>query len=400
MKNTNVLISGAGIAGPALAYWLERRGFTATVVERAAGLREGGSAVDFRGEQMRLLERMEVLADIRAKETAMGAEVVVDENGRELVSLPSSFFAGEVEIARGDLTRILYERTKDSAEYVFGDWITSLTETPDGVDVTFAHGEPRRFDLVVGADGLHSAVRRLAFGEEEQFRTDLGFYIAGFSTDNTLGLDHTGRIYNEPGRGVMVSSSRDHAKADVMFVFEAANLPYARRDAGQQKRIVAEAFAGVGWETPGLVRAMWEAEDMYFDSLSQIHLDRWSTGRVVLLGDAAWASGPGGSATGLAMLGAYVLASELAAADGDHATAFAAYEAHLRPGAALGQKQAKGAGPFLAPVTEKKIKQRNRVYRMLSTKILAGLFNKITAGAANKVKVKDYPTLPTVSRAA
>ncbi|MDH6118030.1 2-polyprenyl-6-methoxyphenol hydroxylase-like FAD-dependent oxidoreductase [Kitasatospora sp. GAS204A] len=389
--DTTVLISGAGIAGPSLAHWLRRFGFVPTVVEQAPGLRDSGGAVDFRGAQVEVLRRMDILAAVQAQQTAMGAQVVIDGDGEPLVNLPSAFFSGEVEIERGDLARILYDLTRDTTEYVFGDSITSLAETTDGVDVTFRHGAPRTFDLVVGADGMHSAVRRLAFGDESRFRQDMGYCFAGFTAPNHLGLDHSGVIYNVPGRGALVSSSRDSSRAGVGFVFAAPESPYARHDQAEQKRIVADAFAGAGWRTDALVELMHDADDLYFDSLSQIHLDSWSRGRVVLLGDAAWCAGPGGSGTGLAMIGAYVLAGELVAAPGDHGLAFARYEERLRPGAELGQKQAKGAGPFLAPPTERKIRRRNRFYKLLSSRLLAGAFNRLTAGAANSVPVPDYP---------
>jgi 2-polyprenyl-6-methoxyphenol hydroxylase-like FAD-dependent oxidoreductase len=391
MKRLNVLISGAGIAGPSLAFWLRRNGNAVTVVERAPALRGGGSAVDFRGEQMEVLRRMDILDAVRAKETAMGEEVVVDADGGPLVTLPSAFFSGEVEIERGDLSRILFDATRDGVEYAFGDWITDLAESDRGVEVRFAHGPARTFDLVVGADGLHSAVRRLAFGDESRFRSDMGYHLAGFTGPNQLGLQRCGRIYNEPGRGVLVSSSRDATKANVTFVFLSPQAPVDRHDPMAQKEVVGKAFGGVGWETARIVDAMWESPELYFDSLSQIHLDRWSRGRVVLLGDAAWCAGPGGSGTGMAMMGAYILAFELGRARGDYAAAFARYEQRLRPGAAKGQKQAKGAGSFLAPATEKKIRQRNRVYRMLSRRFMARLFAKIIDGAANSVSLKDYP---------
>ncbi|MFE9427878.1 FAD-dependent monooxygenase [Kitasatospora sp. NPDC006697] len=391
-----VLVSGAGIAGPALAFWLHRRGFTVTVVEQAPALRDGGSAVDFRGAQLEVLRRMGILDEIRARATAMGAEVIVDEQDRPVVELPALLFSGEVEIERGELTRILFERTEQDVEYVFGDSITELAEGPDGVRVGFRHGAPRTFDLVVGADGMHSVVRDLGWGPEARFRTDSGFYTAGCTVPNLLGLDHEGRIYNTPGRGVLVMSHRDPATAGLGLVFHAGELSYDRHDPEAQRRLVTEAFAGVGWHTPRLLPHLAGATDWYFDSLSQIDVPEYSRGRVVLLGDAAWCSGPGGGGTGLAMIGAYVLAGELAAHP-DHRAAFAAYEKLLRPAAAVSRKQAKGAGPFLAPVSAKKLKQRNRVYKMLTTRILGALFARMVSKAANAVPLPDYPA-PGVRR--
>ncbi|MEY9927888.1 2-polyprenyl-6-methoxyphenol hydroxylase-like FAD-dependent oxidoreductase [Catenulispora sp. GP43] len=394
MKNTrSILISGAGIAGPALAYWLHRHGFAATVVERSAFLRDSGGAVDFRGEQVKLLKAMGIFDAVKAAETAMGDEVIIDGAGQPVLAFSSAFFSGEVEIERGDLARILYDATRDYTDYVFGDRIVGLEQGADGVRVTFAGGAVADYDLVVGADGLHSGVRRLAFGPEERFRKDLGWAIAGFTAPNDLGLDHEGRIYNVPGCGVMASSGRDRDRIGVGLVFHAPGLEYDRRDTAAQKELVAATFAGAGWETPRLLEHLAKADDLYFDTLSQIHMDSWSTGRVVLLGDAAWCAGPGGSGTGMAMMGAHVLAGELAAAGADHTAAFAAYERILRPAAKTGQRQGKGAGGFLAPLDAKKIAKRDKIYKMLSGKLAGGFFNWLTARAANAVEYKEYPTL-------
>ena len=196
----SVLISGGGVAGPSLAYWLGTSGYEVTVVERAPGLRTSGAvAVDFRGDQLALLARMGVLGEIKACQTGMGDQAVIDSTGRRLSTFPSALFSGEVEIERGDLARILYDHSKDVARYVFGDHITALAQAPDGVGVTFARGPARRFDLVVGADGMRSAVRRLTFAEQDSYRHDLGLAVAGFTVPNTFGLDHSGLIYNEPG---------------------------------------------------------------------------------------------------------------------------------------------------------------------------------------------------------
>lgn len=381
----HVLVSGASIAGPTLAYWLLRHGFDVTVVEQAPHLRTGGHGVDFRGEQMALLRRMDLVDAVLAEQTGMGEQVVVDGAGRPLVRLPAAFMSGEVEIQRGGLARILHERTRDDAEYVFGDSITGLTQDAGGVDVTFEHGGSRHFDLVVGADGTHSGVRALTWGPEERFSTFLGYYQAGFSAPNHFGLDHTGLLYNEPGLGVMVSSANDGSTAGVGLVFAAPPLEYDRRDRDQIVDIVTARFAGAGWEVPRLLAELASATDLWFDRFAQIHLDRWSQGRIALLGDAAWAAGPGGAGTGLAMTGAYVLAAELAAAP-DHTTAFDRYEAALRKGATRGQKQARNAGPFLAPATTAKIRSRNRTYRMLSSRLLLPLFVRLTEGAANAVR--------------
>ena len=385
-----VLISGAGVAGPSLAFWLSRYGYEVTVVEQADRLRDSGAAVDFRGDQMALLDRMGITDELRACATEMGDQLIVDGAGRAVASVPSVIFSGDLEIERGDLSRVLHRHTADRVEYVFGDRIVAVDDHADGVDVTFERSGPRRFDLVVGADGQHSGVRRLVFGDERTHRTDLGYYAVGFTMPNDFGLDHSARIHNEPGRYVNVGSARDLRRASVTMVFAAEDLTYDRRDPAQQREIVRQHFAGSGWIVPQLLDAMEDADDLYFTSLSQIHLERWSRGRVVLLGDAAWCGGPGGNGTGHAMLGAYLLAGELATAGADHAAAFARYEELMRPATTKSQEFGAGAGRHLAPPTARKIRQRDRVYRLLSSRLMTGLVDRLAKRFANTGELKEY----------
>ncbi|MFI5530825.1 FAD-dependent monooxygenase [Kitasatospora sp. NPDC051853] len=328
-----VLISGAGVAGPALAYWLRRHGFVPTVVERAPALREGGYAVDFRGEALDVLDRMGLLERIAEQDTEMGDALLVDGDGRAYATLPSVVFAGELEVLKGDLTRMLYEVTRDGVEYVFGDSVTGLTEDADGVEVTFERGAPRRFDLVVGADGLHSRTRALVFGPEERYVRHLGIHTAVFGLDNYLGLENTGRLYAAPGRAANVFTTRADSGARAAFHF-ASEGPLEREDRhdrARQQRLIAERFADDGWEIPRLLREMERAADFFFDANAQVEMETWSKGRVVLLGDAGYCAGPtSGRGTSQALIGAYVLAGELAEAGGDHVAAFAAYERELR----------------------------------------------------------------------
>src|SRR6185437_4036759 len=195
MAQRAVLISGASVAGPALAYWLRRYGFRPTIVERSPALRSGGQAIDLRGSARMVVERMGLLEDIRQAHTGTRGMSVVNSAGKRMASMASDLMDGsgglvaEIEILRGDLVRILYEATHDEVEYLFDDSITSISQGDAGAQVTFERGAPRRFDIVIGADGLHSNVRRLAFGEESRFIQDMGCYVAIFETANVFDLD-------------------------------------------------------------------------------------------------------------------------------------------------------------------------------------------------------------------
>jgi 2-polyprenyl-6-methoxyphenol hydroxylase-like FAD-dependent oxidoreductase len=390
MQNTNVLISGASVAGPALAYWLGRYGFDPTVVEVAPALRGGGYAVDFRGPaHLTVLERMGVLEELRRLQTGGSPLQFVDETGRELLHLPASFAGGDVEILRSDLSRVLYQRSSDTTEYLFGDSIAAMTQTGDGVQVSFEHGAERTFDLVIGADGLHSNVRRLTFGPEPQWVSFLGYYLAGWDVPNYLELGRGSLMYNLPGMLASVGGGhRDRTRASTLFVFASPPLDYDRGDLEQQKKLVADAYAGVGWEVPTLLEALWDAPELYFDSISRVDLEPWSAGRVTLVGDAACGATLGGMGTGTAVVAAYVLAGELAAAGGDYRTAFARYERAVRGYARGTQKGGDRTGRFLAPRSVMGMQLRNR---LLSNRLLLNLMLKAGQQVSGKIALKDYP---------
>jgi len=381
MKNTTVLISGASIAGPALAFWLASHGSTVTVVERAPALRGGGQAVDFKGDiHDTVLKRMGIRDEVYRRQTGGADQTVVDAAGRKLTTIPGEFTGGDVEIRRGDLAELLYERTKDSCEYVFGDSVTSLTDTEGGVHVTFERGAPRTFDLVVGADGIHSNIRRLAFGPEQDYVHDSGHYYALANLD----VAGEGLMYNEPGRMVAVGGP----KAQSFFVFAAPKLTYDRYDADQQKKLLIDAYQGGGWRIPELLATVPDSPDFYLDSISRVDMDDYASGRVVLLGDSAYGNTLGGFGTGLAVVGAYVLAGELHRADGDHAAAFRAYTERFRGYAKVAKKG--NAGPFLAPRTKRGIRMRNWIFKRA---VLFGAMMRMTDRFATSIDLPDYSSL-------
>ncbi|MFI5843007.1 FAD-dependent monooxygenase [Catenuloplanes sp. NPDC051500] len=339
MSDIRVLVTGASIAGPALAHWLRRRGAAVTVVERAPELRRGGQAVDARGVAREVIRRMGLDAAVRAARTDTAGAHTVDVDGTVLETFRADDDGGdgyisEIEILRGDLSQVLYDDTRDGVEYVFGDRIAALGQDADGVDVTFASGGRRRFDLVVGADGLHSALRTAVFGPHERFIRHLGLVLAFYSVPNEFGLDRWVIDYQDPasGRSAGLRPLPDATRAMAMLSFPAPDFDIDYRDVAAQKELLRARMADFGWSTPRILAHLDDTPDFYLDQVAQVVMDRWSDGRVALLGDAAFSPSPfSGGGTGLALIGAYLLAGELAAAGWDPQAGYAGYERLMRP---------------------------------------------------------------------
>lgn len=348
MNEYSVLISGGGIAGPALAYWLHRQGIRSTIVEQAPKVRLGGQAVDLRGLGEVVAERMGIMPRVRERIVHEKGLRYVDGAGRELATMPADLFVGdgspvtEIEIMKGDLTEIIHDLVDGHSELIFDDRITELSEGPDGVTVTFRSGQVRTFDLVIGADGIHSGVRSIAFGPESEFVVHLGAYLGYCSVPDAGPLEAWFDMYNEPGRMLALRPERG-GSARAMLAFVDSGLDVDLRDVASQKRLLREVFAGMGWRADELLDAVDADEEFHLDTVSQVHMDRWCRGRVALLGDAGYCGSPlTGMGTSLALVGAYVLAGELGRAHGDHVTAFSRYEEIMRPYAKASRTLAPG----------------------------------------------------------
>lgn len=398
MTTRSVLISGGGIAGPALAALLTRCGIAVTVVERAPAPRPGGQTVDLRGAARVVAERMGVLDAVRALSVDQKGIAWVRDDGSIAARMGADAFGGEgiiseIEVLRGDLAQVLADAST-GAEYVFGDSVTALEEDADGVTVGFERSAPRRFDLVVGADGSHSVVRALAFGPETECARPLGCYTTWFTVPAELDLDGWFLMHNIPGGLVAsVRPGRLPGEHKVGLSFRSGPLSYDRTDVIAQKALVAERFAGAGWEVSRLIAAMCAADDFVLDSMAQVHLPAWSRGRVVLLGDAAWSPTPlTGLGTSLALVGAYVLAGELASSD-DVSAALRRYEEVLRPYVTGAQKLPPGGIGGFAPMRALDIRLHMTTMRMMTRwplrNLIAGQFAK-----AGDIQLPDYGLTP------
>lgn len=368
MKNGRISFP-ARASGPTVAYWLDKHGFTPTIVETAPQLRAGGFAIDVRGPGADVVKKMALWPQVQALSTKFQKFVCVDDDGRTVAVLKAGALrqalemdAFWVEVMRTDLSRILYDQTRQKVEYLFGDSIKALSDDGDGVDVSFESGTERRFDLVIAADGQRSNVRNLAFGEDASFEKHLGYYVAVAAIEHSEPPLHTALNYSEPGRGIYLYRPTDKNEAFAFFLFtQKEKLDCGPQEPARHKEILAQGMQGMGWKAPELVAKAMDVSDLYFDAVSQIRMPSWSKGRVALLGDAAFApSFLTGQGTQLALTSAYLLAGELKQAQGDHERAFGAYEAALKPLVEATQKQIGHTGPLMVPKTRLGMWLRNR----------------------------------------
>lgn len=381
LKSGRILISGAGIAGPCLAHWLHRYGFEPVLVERAPSLRAGGYIIDFWGLGFDVAERMGVLPALKRDGYKISEVRIEDAAGRRtggfsVRAIQKVMGDRYLSILRSDLSKVIYDSLDDQIRTIFDNSIVALEQTDDGVTVEFERGGTERFDLVVGAGGLHSPVRNLVFGSEQQFERYLGYYAASFSVPGYPRRDpHAYVSFAAPGRQISRYSLRDGRTVFFFAFAQDAKLSIAPHDTGAQKEMLRKIYGQDKWECPAILRALGDADDLYFDAVSQIEMAAWRRGRVALVGDACFApSLLAGQGSALAMAAAYVLAGEISTSGGDHEVAFSAYEKVLQPLLAKKQRAARSFAGSFAPKTEFGIILRNHITGLMTAPIVVRLF--------------------------
>lgn len=356
----NVLVVGAGVAGTTLAYWLARQGIGVTVVEQAQGQRSSGSPVDVRGPALPVVEQMKLLPALREVATVATVLNLVDRTGRSIGWIPTQ--AGEgVEVPRSDLVTTLTQVAREGADFEYSNTVVGMNDDGNGVDVTFHQGGPRRFDLVVGADGLHSSVRRMVFGPESNFVSHLGLYIATVPLPQPASDPHTVFMSNAPGRAVAIHPAVGREIAAFIFRHRAVEAPDRSSRHGE---LVHEMYESMGWRVPELLGHLRVTNDLYFDSVSRVALDSWSRGRIVLVGDAASCVSLLGEGSSMAIVGAAALANVLAHDTGDVASALVSFENTHRKRLARRQRGVPATAHFLVPASGAGTAMRNMVFRL------------------------------------
>ncbi|PFX03853.1 FAD-dependent urate hydroxylase [Nocardia farcinica] len=401
MSKLHVLVSGGGIAGNAVALALIRSGIRTTVVERAAAPRPGGQAVDLRGPSREVAERMGLMPGITRHRIDERGMSYVDGRGRAWVRMPVAMFEGkgpiaDIEITRGDLNRVLLDALAAAPgrlDYRYGESIGTLRPDDAGVTVGFTSGAAGRFDLVIGADGVHSATRRLAFGPEENYKTYLGGYTSYFTLPTPAGVEPGWlAMRTVPGAALGIRPDAEPGTAKAVIMLRTAADPALRGDVTAQQQLIRRMLHGAGWLTPTVLDAMDTASDFYFDELARIDMPSLSTGRVVLLGDAGYCGSPlSGMGTAMALVGAYLLAGELAADPDDPMGGLARYEARVAPFLDKAKELPGGGLAMMVPTTRAGVALTRLVTRAMVARPFRPLLLAMMSGA-DDYELPSYAT--------
>lgn len=366
----DVLISGSGVAGPCLAWWLRRQGHRVTLLEKAKEPRFGGYIIDFWGKGYDIAEEMGLLPRIEDAGYHVEEVALLDADGRRVGGFGGKVFGRisggrYISLPRGELSRALFEAVEHDVETMFGEEIESIEHTSDGVTVGFSRSEPRHFDIVIGAEGLHSRTRELIFGSEDRFERFMGYSFAAFTIPGYAARSpDVYVIYGEPGRSILRFAQDDGSTLILLIWKDAAHLPLPHDRAGEVALLKGK-FGDAGWEVPDMLARLDDAKDVYLDRVSQIRMPQWHRDRVALVGDAAY--GPSflaGQGAALAMIGAYVLAGELGRAASPE-EAFSAYQTRLFDFMAGKQDAAGRFASTFVPSTRLGLKVRSLVSHVL-----------------------------------
>ena len=337
-----ILVIGAGIAGPAICYWLKRFGFSPILIEKFANIRKGGQALDIRGVAIDLVKRMGIYEQICNMRTQLEFGRYVDAKGNILHEEKGERFGfrqdEEVEILRGDLIEILIG-TLEGVPCHFNQLIDKIEQNDDNVKVHFKDGRNEHYDLVIGADGIHSATRRMVFDKDEYKLVNLGSYFSIFSIPNYLNLNHTEVQCEANQKLASISSDKNPKMAQAAFMFHSQKILNNIRYENEQQQFLRDTFQDFGWEAPKMLELMSGSNDFYFDSVTQVKMKSWTKGRISLLGDAGYCASPlSGQGNNIALVGAYILAGELKKAGGNYTLAFNRYNELLHPFVEANQK--------------------------------------------------------------